>query len=184
MWDSSMRLWVALDISKPLKRFLRLRTEKGEGSVVSFTYERLPNFCYLCGLLGHIDRNCERRYEDGFVEPGGDFQYGEWLCAPVYKCMLRQKGGISDSGVGFRGRSEAVSGGSDGGPSRQRGTNVFDPSPITPAFARQTQGVERVISPTTPIIQGSSSKVVRYKTLSARQISREWALVNQQIHNT
>ncbi|KAK4397799.1 hypothetical protein Sango_1255400 [Sesamum angolense] len=79
MWDSSMRLRVELDISKPLKRFRQLRTTRGEGLVVSFTYERLPNFCYLCGLLGQVDRNCVRCYEEGFVESGGELQYGEWL---------------------------------------------------------------------------------------------------------
>ncbi|KAL0406226.1 UNVERIFIED_CONTAM: hypothetical protein Slati_3936500 [Sesamum latifolium] len=147
MWGSSMRLRVALDISKPLKRFLRLRTVRGEGSIVSFTYERLPNFCYLCGLLGHIDRNSERRYEEGFVEPGGELQYGEWLRAPVYRSILRQGEGSANSWMGFARRLETGSIGSDGGHNRRRGINVFDPSPNKSAVEGQIRGVDNIVSP-------------------------------------
>ncbi|KAL0329374.1 UNVERIFIED_CONTAM: hypothetical protein Sradi_4924100 [Sesamum radiatum] len=35
----------------------------GEEHVVTFTYERLPNFSYLCGCLGHIPKYCLRQSE-------------------------------------------------------------------------------------------------------------------------
>ncbi|KAL0378827.1 UNVERIFIED_CONTAM: hypothetical protein Sradi_3188200 [Sesamum radiatum] len=155
MWGSSMRLRVALDISKPLKRFLRLRTVRGEGSIVSFTYERLPNFCYLCGLLGHIDRNCERRYEDGFVNPGEELQYGEWLRAPTYRSIIRQGEGLANSWMEFARRPEADSTGSDGGHNRRRGINIFDPSPNKSAVEQQNRGVDDIVSPR---IQGGGNQ--------------------------
>ncbi|CAN1780107.1 Uncharacterized protein At4g02000 [Linum perenne] len=54
-----MRLRVSLDISKPLKREKKVRVEGGKCITCTFRYERLPNFCYICGKIGHIDRYCE-----------------------------------------------------------------------------------------------------------------------------
>ena len=47
-----------MDITKPLKRFQMIRV-KGDNTVkVSFKYERLPQFCFLCGLMNHTDKDC------------------------------------------------------------------------------------------------------------------------------
>ncbi|KAL0370779.1 UNVERIFIED_CONTAM: hypothetical protein Sangu_0396000 [Sesamum angustifolium] len=51
-WSSDWRLRINLNVSRPLKRAIRLRSAEGEGKLVTFTYEKLPNFCYLCGTLG------------------------------------------------------------------------------------------------------------------------------------
>ncbi|KAL0362122.1 UNVERIFIED_CONTAM: hypothetical protein Scaly_1167400 [Sesamum calycinum] len=145
MWGLSMRLKVELDINKPLKRFLQLRTARGEGSVVSFTYERLPNFCCLCGLLGHIDRNCSRRHEEGFMEFGGELQYGEWLRAPVYKGILSAGGGSSSSWTGATGQRHTDSSAAEGEHSHRRGCSIFDPSTVIPAREHQMREVDNVI---------------------------------------
>ncbi|KAL0431916.1 UNVERIFIED_CONTAM: hypothetical protein Sradi_0817600 [Sesamum radiatum] len=47
-----MRFRVAIDVIKPLPRILKLRMVMGDKQLVSFIYERLPNFCYWCGRLG------------------------------------------------------------------------------------------------------------------------------------
>ncbi|KAL0458784.1 UNVERIFIED_CONTAM: hypothetical protein Slati_0505600 [Sesamum latifolium] len=47
---SFMRLRVAIDVMKPLPRALKLRT-LGDEQIVTFTYERLPNICYMCVVL-------------------------------------------------------------------------------------------------------------------------------------
>ncbi|CAN1747582.1 hypothetical protein LINPERHAP1_LOCUS3128 [Linum perenne] len=57
-----MRLRVRLDVRQPLKREKRVRRNQSEAVVCEFRYERLPNFCYICGKLGHIDRHCEVLY--------------------------------------------------------------------------------------------------------------------------
>ncbi|KAL0411404.1 UNVERIFIED_CONTAM: hypothetical protein Slati_3730100 [Sesamum latifolium] len=80
-WGSYMRIQVALDVSKPLPRALKLRTVLGDEQLVFFTYERLPNFCYLCGRIGHISRWCEVRFQADFVDPGENAPYGPWLRA-------------------------------------------------------------------------------------------------------
>ncbi|KAK4422753.1 hypothetical protein Salat_1857800 [Sesamum alatum] len=81
-WGSYLRIRVAIDVRKPLRRVLKLRTTTGDEQKVTFTYERLPNFCYFCGLLGHISRACPLQFNDDFVDPGNDTPFGAWLRAP------------------------------------------------------------------------------------------------------
>ncbi|KAL0314575.1 UNVERIFIED_CONTAM: hypothetical protein Sangu_2301900 [Sesamum angustifolium] len=81
VWGSHMRIRVSIDITKPLKRVLKIRTTLGDEQLMSFTYERLPNFCYLCGCLGHLSKYCEMRFTDNFVDPGNATPYGPWLRA-------------------------------------------------------------------------------------------------------
>ncbi|KAL0430337.1 UNVERIFIED_CONTAM: hypothetical protein Sradi_0659700 [Sesamum radiatum] len=69
VWGSSMRLRVSLDVSKPLRRVLKLRTTLGDEQLLSFTYEKLPNFCYICGCLGHLSKFCELRFSENFIDP-------------------------------------------------------------------------------------------------------------------
>ncbi|KAL0333024.1 UNVERIFIED_CONTAM: hypothetical protein Scaly_2203900, partial [Sesamum calycinum] len=61
---SSICIRVALDIAKPLKRALKLHTVLGDDHLIFFTYERLQNFCYLCGCLGHLLRQCELQFQE------------------------------------------------------------------------------------------------------------------------
>ncbi|KAK4387776.1 hypothetical protein Sango_2384200 [Sesamum angolense] len=80
-WGSFMRLRVAIDVTKPLPRVLKIRTVLGDEHTVTFTYKRLPNFCYLCGKLGHISKWCDSRFQSEFVDPGENSPYGPWLRA-------------------------------------------------------------------------------------------------------
>ncbi|KAL5563560.1 hypothetical protein UlMin_033307 [Ulmus minor] len=52
--SGALRLRVIIDVSKPLKRFLKLRLDADkEASIILVRYERLPDLCYACGILGH-----------------------------------------------------------------------------------------------------------------------------------
>lgn len=44
-----------------------------------FKYERLPNFCYQCGLLEHDLKDCKHKDEINKEGEMGEFQYGPWL---------------------------------------------------------------------------------------------------------
>ncbi|TXG60399.1 hypothetical protein EZV62_014972 [Acer yangbiense] len=74
-----MRLKVAIDISKPLKRFLRLELKQGVESMLLIRYEKLPEYCFHYGVIGHSYQVCQAM-KDGFVF-GMDFTYGSWLRA-------------------------------------------------------------------------------------------------------
>ncbi|KAL0368122.1 UNVERIFIED_CONTAM: hypothetical protein Scaly_1031100 [Sesamum calycinum] len=80
-WLATWKLKLSLDITKPLMRALCLENTKGDVFLVTFTYGKLPNFCYQCGVLGHISKFCPIIYEDDFVEPGEAVPFGQWLQA-------------------------------------------------------------------------------------------------------
>lgn len=54
-----LRVQVTTDISKPLPRCTKLRSEGKQLGLVGIKYERLPNFYYCCGHVTHGGRECE-----------------------------------------------------------------------------------------------------------------------------
>ncbi|KAK4422932.1 hypothetical protein Salat_1875800 [Sesamum alatum] len=82
-WETTLRLRMAINVTRPLSRAIPICSALGDERLVDLTYERLPNFCYLCEKLGHIAKYCELQFEDGFVDPGLESPYGPWLQAPL-----------------------------------------------------------------------------------------------------
>ncbi|GAA0162495.1 hypothetical protein LIER_18576 [Lithospermum erythrorhizon] len=78
---SFLRVRIRLNVERPLKRLIK-SVMGGKEVTLQLTYERLPNFCYACGKLEHVIRECEL-VADGFVdmEDENALQYGSWLRA-------------------------------------------------------------------------------------------------------
>ncbi|TXG73116.1 hypothetical protein EZV62_001695 [Acer yangbiense] len=76
-----MRLRVAIDVSKPLKRFMRLELKQGVESMLLIRYEGLPEYCFHCGIIGHSYQACHARNKSDNSGSGMDFTYGPWLRA-------------------------------------------------------------------------------------------------------
>ncbi|KAK3040000.1 hypothetical protein RJ639_027190 [Escallonia herrerae] len=55
-----LRLRVKIDIEKPLPKGFAMRKEGKEDAWIQFRYERLPDFCFRCGCLGHVRKWCNR----------------------------------------------------------------------------------------------------------------------------
>ncbi|CAO2816224.1 unnamed protein product [Amaranthus hypochondriacus] len=53
-----IRLRVGINLDKPLLRGTWL-PRKNDKAWVKFKYEKLPNYCYVCGYLGHIEDECD-----------------------------------------------------------------------------------------------------------------------------
>ncbi|KAL0009471.1 hypothetical protein SO802_010973 [Lithocarpus litseifolius] len=74
-----LRVRVALSITKPLRRGGFIAGSDGERHWVHFKYERLPLFCYFCGILGHDLKHCPVHYVAEKKGGSVEYPYGEFL---------------------------------------------------------------------------------------------------------
>ncbi|KAK9009204.1 hypothetical protein V6N11_035749 [Hibiscus sabdariffa] len=89
-----LRIRVSINITKPLRRCVLLGNGQGrKPSPCPLKYERLPRFCYYCGLLGHDLAVCLTKPTDLDTRK---LQYGSWLRVSVQKPVVgsRRKQGI------------------------------------------------------------------------------------------
>lgn len=78
-WKSFMRVRCKMDITKLLRRKMKIKKEGGDWIWIEFKYERLPHFCFLCGVIGHTERFCHKMF-DG-VNDETERPFGNWIRA-------------------------------------------------------------------------------------------------------
>ena len=66
-----------MNITKPLKKLIVLKQEDDEDIPLPVVYERLPDFCFCCGCIGHQFREC-MEYKGQQKE---NLPFGPWLKA-------------------------------------------------------------------------------------------------------
>lgn len=81
LWKWYTRIRVTMDVEKPIKRRMKVKREGGAWSWINFKYERISTFCFVCGLLGHSERDCGIVYDN--PEKEIERAYGVWLRAPT-----------------------------------------------------------------------------------------------------
>ena len=79
-----MRVWVAMDISKPLYRGRCVTWNQGSDEWNAFKYERLPNLCYWCGLMSHDDKDFLVGIQSSITRSQEVQQCGGWLRAAQF----------------------------------------------------------------------------------------------------
>lgn len=82
-YQAFIRMLVQINIFEPFIPRTFLWIGDGSRKWIQFNYERLPVYCYLCGLVGHLESKCPVRFSENFIDPGKDFPYGECLKALV-----------------------------------------------------------------------------------------------------
>ena len=94
-----LRVRVEVDISKPLCRGRKVGISEEAEIWVAFKYEKLPNFCYWCGMVSHADKDC-----DVWLGSKGKLRheqqgYGSWLRALTFnpgKTTVTTMAGMGD----------------------------------------------------------------------------------------
>lgn len=57
-----------------------VRSKNDQPKWVFFKYEQLPTFCYSCGYLGHLMKDCAKTTDEDEDSDHG-LQYGDWFHA-------------------------------------------------------------------------------------------------------
>ncbi|KAK5812923.1 hypothetical protein PVK06_028367 [Gossypium arboreum] len=74
-WTEFMRIKVKIDVLKLLRRVVRMVEKTGEEKIGLIKYERLLDFCYACGVIGHTMKTCMNNKEDAGSN-ASNFQFG------------------------------------------------------------------------------------------------------------
>ncbi|KAI5016311.1 hypothetical protein ZWY2020_006162 [Hordeum vulgare] len=105
-----LRVKVRMNIKAPLMRGFTLEEEDAEVEQTDqvdphgkeamlggknwcpFEYEHLPDFCYVCGIIGHTDKACGMK-----LKKGEKAQFGPWL-----RAFIPRRGGLENRNRGER----------------------------------------------------------------------------------
>lgn len=79
-----LRVRVEVDVSKPLCRGRKVILDDEEEVWVSFRYEKLPNFCYWCGMFCHDDKDCDIWLSSKGSLPLESQEFGAWMQATPF----------------------------------------------------------------------------------------------------
>ncbi|XP_074303810.1 uncharacterized protein LOC141638306 [Silene latifolia] len=88
--ERAIRLRIVHDVRKPLKSKVNIRLSSCKIEEFKVKYERLPTFCYGCGILGHGEKDCdEGPYEEGELRYDASLRASPWK---VLKTIVEMKG--------------------------------------------------------------------------------------------
>ncbi|KAL4298146.1 hypothetical protein GQ457_12G019110 [Hibiscus cannabinus] len=133
-----------VDIRKPLRRCVLLNNGLAkQASPCPLRYERLPDFCYFCGLVGHVLSSCKTKPA---ADDGKKLQYGSWLRVSTQQPRPRKQTGIEyftapDSEPTEPASDDAVS-------SRLSPSSSCSPVGLTTDNAATEKGVPAVVNAT------------------------------------
>ncbi|TXG46295.1 hypothetical protein EZV62_028202 [Acer yangbiense] len=110
-----MRVKDRIDISKALKRWIKLKLGKSEEvTTMNLKYERLPEFCFACGKIGHGIKECQDVDARNTALEGSQNKFGSWLKASIPDHLKPRSGVYNDETLSKRTRSMAESRESEG----------------------------------------------------------------------
>lgn len=85
VWREFLRVRVSIALDVPIKRRMKLKKSESNWCWVNFKYERMPTFCFICGMIGHAERFCERLFDTPLEKI--EKPYGPWMRAEPRRKM-------------------------------------------------------------------------------------------------
>ncbi|KAL0284221.1 UNVERIFIED_CONTAM: hypothetical protein Sangu_2841200 [Sesamum angustifolium] len=77
-WNRALRIRVEIDVNKPLRDRFVLKKPDGSSILIEIRYERLGEYCYVCGVIGHKLDLCPKTNQNPNPH---NFSFGPWLKA-------------------------------------------------------------------------------------------------------
>lgn len=81
IWREYMRIRIKVNVRFPLKRKKKISRKNKSDFIVNCKYEKLGDFCFLCGLISHTERFCRKKLEEEASTT--EREWGSWLRAPA-----------------------------------------------------------------------------------------------------
>ena len=85
IWRECMRIKISIDVRQPLKRKKKICRKNGAECIVQCKYERLGDFCFVCGLVTHTERFCSQKFS--VISKDVVREWGPWLRAPARRSV-------------------------------------------------------------------------------------------------
>ncbi|GAV73177.1 zf-CCHC_4 domain-containing protein [Cephalotus follicularis] len=72
-------LRAGVDVRNPPRKGMKFLASSSGKAWLNFQYEKLPNFCYSCGRIRHIVKDCVHWQKKHGEEKKEEYQFGEWM---------------------------------------------------------------------------------------------------------
>jgi hypothetical protein len=106
-WGQSLRARIWLNIDEPIQHCIQVYSKKRKELIqYPILYEKLPYFCFSCGLLGHSAAFCPSPAER---DEEGDWPYDSLVRAPDTRKIKKEPGLQAGEKFGGGGAGEPVS---------------------------------------------------------------------------
>lgn len=89
IWRECMRIRISVDVRQPLKRKKKICKKNGTECMVQCKYERLGDFCFVCGHVSHTERFCSVKLSLNIRDEARD--WGSWLRAPARRAANQDR---------------------------------------------------------------------------------------------
>ncbi|KAF8390026.1 hypothetical protein HHK36_024547 [Tetracentron sinense] len=168
-----LRVRVRIDIQLPLRYQILVKRSFSTPRRIEIRYERLPSFCFNCGIMGHEARYCLAK--PLVLAEGLDPPYGPWLRADYFRFHHNpSKGCGRDSS--FRLRSspiEDISGSFSSRRQRYEATLARVHCAEPPTLTVVSGFLPQVSPPTNPVLPSGGDLIGGSQHLSFLQVRRK-----------
>lgn len=85
----AIKIKVLFNIMNPIRAGMHIGNKKDGVTWIDFRYENLPTFCFVCGLIGHVEDICGNREAE--QNTGAVNTMGGWLRSNIYGRRVNEK---------------------------------------------------------------------------------------------